>query len=104
MRRAKICGLLGDNRLVRSARVQVYVTGERTGGGWRQLSSWPPPAQAERRLWLGERRQLQVREPGGIGAPDRYRYDPADPTPSLGCFSPASRSSTTGHWKPGRMS
>jgi putative CocE/NonD family hydrolase len=77
-------GLLGDDRLVPSARVQVYVTGERTGGGWRPLPGWPPHIRAEERLWLGERRQLQVHEPVEAGAPDGYRYDPADPTPSLG--------------------
>jgi putative CocE/NonD family hydrolase len=77
-------GLLGDNRLVRPARVQVYVTGERSGGGWRDLPGWPPPGSAEQRLWLGEQGELRVREPAQVEASDRYRYDPADPTPSLG--------------------
>jgi uncharacterized protein len=77
-------GLLGDDRLVRTARVQVYVTGERTGGGWRDLPSWPPPETVERRLWLGEPGQLQEHHQPEASAPDRYRYDPSDPTPSLG--------------------
>ncbi len=77
-------GLLGDPRLVRPARVSVYVTGERTGGGWRELSAWPPPGTGEERLWLGERARLDSRESTESAGPDTYRYDPADPTPSLG--------------------
>jgi len=77
-------GLLGDNRLLRATSVRVFVTGERTRGGWRDLTSWPPPATSERRLWLDERAQLQAHEPAEMSTPDRYRYDPADPTPSLG--------------------
>ncbi len=77
-------GLLDDDRLVRPGRVHVYVTGERTGGGWRQLPGWPPPEIGERRLWLGERGRLQADPPSGASTFDRYRYDPADPTPSLG--------------------
>jgi putative CocE/NonD family hydrolase len=77
--------LLDDGRLVGRERVRVFVTGERTGGGWRALPSWPPPDTGERSLWLGDRGRLQEEEPteepsGG----DPYLYDPADPTPSLG--------------------
>jgi putative CocE/NonD family hydrolase len=78
--------LLGDRRLVRASPVRVMVTGERSGGGWLDLPSWPPPGTVERSLYL--------RAGGGLGdaAPadaatqrgDSYRYDPADPTPSLG--------------------
>jgi hypothetical protein len=77
-------GLLGDPRLVRPARVSVYVTGERTGGGWRELPAWPPPGTGEERLWLGEAARLDSREATESEGPDTYRYDPADPTPSLG--------------------
>ena len=77
--------LLDDRRLVRSARVSVYVTGERAGGGWRELSAWPPPGTGERPLWLGDgARLLDVVRPAESSGPDRYRYDPADPTPSIG--------------------
>jgi uncharacterized protein len=77
-------GLLDDQRLVRGAPVRVFVTGERSGGRWRDLPSWPPPDTGEQRLWLGEHGQLQTYEPPENSTPDRYRYDPADPTPSLG--------------------
>ncbi len=98
--------LLGDERLLGPGRVRVFVTGERAGGGWRELESWPPPGTGERRLWLAAGARLQDVEPaedagsenegpaGEDGGPrgeeeltrgrDRYRYDPADPTPSLG--------------------
>jgi putative CocE/NonD family hydrolase len=77
--------LVGDDRLVRGSLVRVFVTGERSGGGWRDLLDWPPPATAERRLWLAAARRLDDHGPDGdADAADRYRYDPADPTPALG--------------------
>ena len=77
-------GLLDDQRLVRPGRVHVYVTGERSGGGWRQLPNWPPPDLQPRRLWLAPGWRLEARQPAGPAPPDPYRYDPADPTPSVG--------------------
>ncbi len=77
--------LLGDHRLVRDSRVRVMITGERVGGGWRELSDWPPPGTTERHLWLGEGGRLSSEPPAGAsGDGDRYRYDPAEPTPSIG--------------------
>jgi uncharacterized protein len=77
--------LLGDNRLLRPSIVRVFVTGERAGGGWRELRSWPPPGTGERRLWLAAGERLQDIEPtADRGSGDSYRYDPADPTPSFG--------------------
>ncbi len=75
--------LLGDDRLVRCAPVRVFVTGERSGSRWRELADWPPPEMTERHFWLAEGRVLQEDRPEQEGS-DRYRYDPADPTPSLG--------------------
>jgi uncharacterized protein len=77
--------LLGDDRLLRRAPVRVYITGERTGGGWRELRAWPPPGTTERALWLAADRRLEPEAPTDPSvAGDRYRYDPSDPTPSLG--------------------
>jgi hypothetical protein len=77
--------LLDDDRLVSPAPVRVLVTGEPSGGGWRDLPSWPPPGTGERRLWLADRGRLQEEQPTEAPASsDRYRYDPTDPTPSLG--------------------
>lgn len=59
--------------------VQLFVMGANT---WRHFADWPPPAR-------GERWYLQAN--GGLAPtmplasqPDRYRYDPADPTPAVG--------------------
>jgi putative CocE/NonD family hydrolase len=77
--------LLDDHRLVRSAAVRVYITGERNGGRWRDLDSWPPPGTVERPLWLAGDGRVQDAEPSvGSDGSARYRYDPSDPTPSLG--------------------
>jgi putative CocE/NonD family hydrolase len=77
--------LLDDDRLLRTASVRVFVTGQRDGGGWRDLLAWPPPDTAERRLWPAAGGQLEDAEPTGDATDgERYRYDPSDPTPSLG--------------------
>jgi len=77
--------LLDDERLVSPATIRVFVTGEDSGGGWRDLPSWPPPGTGERRLWLADHGRLQEAAPTETPASgDRYRYDPTDPTPSLG--------------------
>ena len=76
--------LLGDGRLVRESTVRVFVTGEAVNGRWRDLDSWPPPGTSQRRLWLADDRALSDREPGSGSGGDHYRYDPTDPTPSLG--------------------
>jgi hypothetical protein len=77
--------LLDDWRGADRAPVRVYVTGERSAGGWRELDRWPPDENAAQRLWLADNgrlawEQADAETDGGI----RYRYDPADPTPSVG--------------------
>ncbi|MBI5103940.1 MAG: CocE/NonD family hydrolase [Solirubrobacterales bacterium] len=74
--------LLGDRRLLRDAPVQVHVGGG--GGGWRELDAWPPPEATPLRLHLHPGGRLARAEPPAGAEPSRYRYDPADPTPSLG--------------------
>jgi uncharacterized protein len=71
--------LLGDRSGLRADPVRIFVTGVEE---WRGLPAWPPETEPQR--W-----HLQ---PGGVldtgtsvvSEPDRYVYDPADPTPSLG--------------------
>jgi hypothetical protein len=76
--------LLGNWGPRNSAAVRIYVTGERAGGGWRELERWPPDENAARRLWLaGDGLAWEPRDAGTDGS-TRYRYDPADPTPSVG--------------------
>jgi putative CocE/NonD family hydrolase len=76
--------LLDDDRLLRASPVRILVTGEWEGGGWRDLESWPPPGTGERRLWLGSDGHLSEERPPEDGGVTRYRYDPEDPTPSVG--------------------
>jgi putative CocE/NonD family hydrolase len=77
--------LLDDPRLARPSAVRIRVTGERSGGGWRELDSWPPPGTGQRRLWLRPGGGLGLQAPAQTGAePTRYRYDPSDPTPAVG--------------------
>ncbi len=72
--------LLGDGRLLRDTPVRVYVTG---AAEWRDLTDWPPPGAGALILHLQPNGGLATVAPDP-SQPDRYRYDPADPTPSLG--------------------
>jgi putative CocE/NonD family hydrolase len=59
--------------------VRLFVMGARR---WMEVDRWPPPADLQRwHLHTGGR--LDPATPGA-SPPDRYRYDPADPTPSAG--------------------
>jgi putative CocE/NonD family hydrolase len=71
------------------ARVRVAVMGVR-GADWRELESWPPKTpQAAWHLQPGAR--LAPASPPA-SEPDRFRYDPADPTPAVGGTSLSSNS------------
>jgi putative CocE/NonD family hydrolase len=80
--------LLGDDRLLRAEGRQLPVALRLTGEGRvrRELAAWPP-AEATLTAWYlhGDGRLGTTApadgEPAGV---DRYRYDPADPTPSFG--------------------
>jgi putative CocE/NonD family hydrolase len=75
--------LLGDPRLMDTAAVRVFVTGDRAG--WRPLERWPPDETAGRRLWSAGDGALAWDQPAaGTDGSIRYRYDPANPTPSVG--------------------
>src|SRR5581483_8408190 len=76
--------LLDDSGLVDPAAVGVDVTGERSGGGWRELARGPPSESSPRRLWLAGDGTLAWEPPDTEGGSTRYRYDPHDPTPSIG--------------------
>jgi uncharacterized protein len=77
--------LLNDWSQLDSAAVRVYVTGEQDGGGWRELERWPPHDDAARPLWLAGDGRLEWEEPDAANdGGTRYRYDPTDPTPSVG--------------------
>jgi hypothetical protein len=63
--------------------VELYVIG---AGEWRAFADWPPPGRT-REWFLRPGFELADTAPTGAGATDlgnRFRYDPADPTPSPG--------------------
>jgi putative CocE/NonD family hydrolase len=62
------------------APVRLYVMGE---AAWRDFDTWPPKDYVPQRFYLHADRALSTEQPGE-SAPDRYRYDPADPTPAVG--------------------
>jgi uncharacterized protein len=69
-----------DEPLAQRAPVRLYVMGEEA---WRDFDSWPPPGYPVQRFHLRSGNTLSP-EPPGRSTPDRYRYDPADPTPAVG--------------------
>lgn len=72
----------GKKTSLREKPVRLFVMGANV---WREFADWPPPAYYQR--WhLQPQGMLALDAPtGAAGAePDRYRYDPADPTPAVG--------------------
>jgi len=72
--------LKGESHRQRKKRVRIFVMGAKQ---WREIDDWPPPSQPTR-YYLREGRRLSVDLPNADEAPDHYRYDPANPTPSVG--------------------
>ncbi|MFI1213458.1 CocE/NonD family hydrolase [Streptomyces sp. NPDC020802] len=60
--------------------VRLYVMGEEK---WRDFESWPPTGYTPQRLHLHSGGVLSNEQPAD-SEPDRYHYDPADPTPAVG--------------------
>ena len=66
----------------RPAAVRVWRSGAEQ---WYELAQWPPPDAADRDFYLRPGGQLGSDPPAaGSGAASTFRYDPADPTPSVG--------------------
>jgi putative CocE/NonD family hydrolase len=61
------------------APVRVFVMGSRT---WQEFSLWPPAGETQR-WYLGRWGTLDT-EPPAVSAPDRFHYNPHDPTPAVG--------------------
>ncbi|GII03431.1 CocE/NonD family hydrolase [Planobispora takensis] len=72
--------LMDDPSGVREQPVRLYVTG---AGQWRDYPDWPVPGVREQRWHLRPGFGLAPDNPVE-SEPDRYRYDPAHPTPALG--------------------
>lgn len=69
----------GEAALTRPS-VTVHVGGVNQ---WRELPDWPPPGHRSATWHLQPHGGLST-EPPPESEPDRYRYDPADPTPAVG--------------------
>jgi hypothetical protein len=72
--------MLGDRRALREAPVRVFVSGAEA---WRDFPEWPPPAAKPERWYLAAGGRLAKTAPPPASPPTRYRYDPANPTPSV---------------------
>ena len=59
---------------------RIWVGGARE---WREITDWPPVDRAPQRWYLGPAGTLGPHEPAA-GQAASFRYDPADPTPSVG--------------------
>ena len=80
-----------SNGLTELPAVTYYVVGDvadprAPGNAWRTAAQWPPFDVAPARLHLHPDRSLRASRPGkAVGAePLTYRYDPADPAPTVG--------------------
>jgi putative CocE/NonD family hydrolase len=62
------------------APVRLWMMGEEA---WRDFPSWPPPGYQPKRYALAAGGTLSIDAATRSGC-DRYRYDPADPTPAAG--------------------
>ncbi len=72
--------LLGDRSGLRDMPVRIFVMGAEE---WRDLPAWPPDSTEPQRYHLQPDGRLAPDTPPE-SEPDRYRYDPADPTPNVG--------------------
>jgi uncharacterized protein len=68
-----------SNTAVDRSRVRLFVGGVRR---WVEADEWPPPARNVR--WHLQANGLLHMRRSERSAPDSYRYDPSDPTPSVG--------------------
>ena len=71
--------LAGDHGALRREPVRIFVTGSRSE--WRSLPAWPPQTRPHR--WHLHPGGVLAQEAPPVAEPDRYSYDPADPTPNL---------------------
>lgn len=72
--------LAGATGRARRSPVRVYLTGART---WLDLPEWPPPTSPHT-WWLGPDEGLVEHEPAPATVAAQFRYDPSNPTPSVG--------------------
>ncbi len=72
--------LLDDPSGLRDKPVRFHIGGI---DRWHEGDAFPPGPAVEERYYLGPGRRLDLSAPGEADV-ERYRYDPADPTPNVG--------------------
>jgi hypothetical protein len=72
--------LLGDTSGLRDKPVRIHITGLNE---WREYDHYPP-APPVLQTWHLQPDGGLASQPSPAADPDRYRYDPADPTPNIG--------------------
>ncbi len=72
--------LLNDRSGLRQNPVRLYVMG---AGTWKEFAAWPPEGYPPQRWHLQAGGGLATSLPAS-SEPDRYCYNPTDPTPSIG--------------------
>ena len=71
----------GNGASPRPLPVRVWTSGIRQ---WRAMPEWPPAAMTQQTMFLQSGGTLTSQQPDHHGAVTSFRYDPADPTPSVG--------------------
>jgi len=72
--------LKNDPSHLRQHPVRIFIMGSRE---WREMDDFPPPAQ-DACYFLHGKQRLAIDQPADVSLPDRYIYDPGDPTPAYG--------------------
>ncbi len=70
-----------QNGLYAEDPITYYVLGSEA---WRTTPVWPPAGMTDITLFLRENGALSLQAPGSTSVPDRYLFDPGDPSPSIG--------------------
>lgn len=79
--------LLEEQGHLQEKPVRIYVMGAKE---WREYADFPPPGTAPQVWHLHPERGLSTL-PATDSTPDRYTYNPADPTPSIGGARPSGK-------------
>lgn len=86
--------LLNETHRLRAAPVRVFVMGSKV---WKDFAEWPPAGYTAQAWHLQPNGRLSRGTPPRSD-PDRYRYDPANPTPALGGTSLSGNSGPRDNW------
>lgn len=72
--------LMNDTKALRKNPVRIYISGSEI---WHECEIYPPAKAVSKTLFLGGNNRLQI-NPSNAAQPNKFTYDPAEPTPNLG--------------------